>query len=524
MEFQLLEFLFIFFYFINVILFSFLVSKIISIKKNWTNIYITSLIIASFGFIMNYTLEFSPMFFYIILLLLYIAHIFISYTGSIILKLSCSFIIMIYHLGINIIIWSIMSLITNSNIDYIIISSNVLLITRLIVLIISCITMCIILKTIKVKYLKLISTDTQRLNILFIFLLCLIMSSVFNTTFFTLEIVHKSFFIQQFVFGACILCSLCAALFMIMGYEIIADIKYFAKNLKKSIKNENLVATLEINCSNKTIVNYIYKGEAQDTIVGLQYNNFVDTISNISIFEEDKSKTKMATSLIYMNDMYKNNLRKYKSEYRVIENGVINWHYIYVSFKEHKGLLTAIITVENIQDEKGLIMQAERNAITKLYTQKTTETFISKFIKAQNGVLFIIEIDNFKALKNNLGSDISNDALKDIATNLNGLFFDADVIGHITDEEFAVYFKESMPNIDERALNLCQKITKTYSKDNINITISASVGIAEVTDDILDFDQLYNLADIAMYQSKKRGKNTFTIFENVYKKQLSLDI
>ena len=44
------------------------------------------------------------------------------------------------------------------------------------------------------------------------------------------------------------------------------------------------------------------------------------------------------------------------------------------------------------------------------------------------------------------------------------------------------------------------------------VDISASIGISVSSADTYDYDQLMHQADLAMYASKKRGKNTYTFF------------
>ena len=46
------------------------------------------------------------------------------------------------------------------------------------------------------------------------------------------------------------------------------------------------------------------------------------------------------------------------------------------------------------------------------------------------------------------------------------------------------------------------------------VAISASIGISVSSADINDYEVLTHQADVAMYASKKRGKNTYTFFSS----------
>ncbi|WP_305766819.1 GGDEF domain-containing protein [Candidatus Epulonipiscium viviparus] len=166
--------------------------------------------------------------------------------------------------------------------------------------------------------------------------------------------------------------------------------------------------------------------------------------------------------------------------------------------------------------DKELTTQVECEGLTGLYNKMTTEKLISEFIETkQDGVLFMVDLDNFKAINDNLGHDKGDQVLQEMATELKAIFADADVIGRVGGDEFIIYFKTSVPNLHDKVLNVHKNLTKTYSDGHINVTVSASLGIANVMDDTTTFKELYRFADIALYQSKKRGKNTFTIYNDI---------
>ncbi|ONI45215.1 hypothetical protein AN641_04410 [Candidatus Epulonipiscioides gigas] len=532
MELILLTGLFILISFIGNVLFSILINKITLRKIKWKFIYLISLISAIiYGIISNFFPN-STTATYSILTLLYIIHIYVSFAGTIILKLSCAFIIMINFLSILNISKIIMILIPYNNINYIIQQPILLIYVRVISMIVCCIEVMAILKLIKPKYLHLISRKTHSINILFVLTAFLMTILITNSIFFIIEIEAEvtKFLIQQFCFSLCAFGILYTSLFMIIGYEIMEDKKYFFNdNINQSYKAmvvENAMTTIEIDCTRAIIINYSYKGYPQINYIKRHYTDFMMFSISNNIHPEDKKNVCEKTNINYMSQVYKKGINSYNYEYRIyeIEKDDYVWHKAKTSLTEYEYSLIAITVVTNIQKDKDLTFKAECDGLTELYNKITTENIISFYIKQnKEGLMFMIDIDNFKAINDNLGHKIGDIVLKEIAVKLNEIFSDADVIGRIGGDEFIVYFKNYIPDLNDRALNLCKQVTKTYSKDNINITISASVGIASVTEVTLNFNDLYKLADVAMYYSKKHGKNTFTIYENISIKNISVE-
>ncbi len=91
--------------------------------------------------------------------------------------------------------------------------------------------------------------------------------------------------------------------------------------------------------------------------------------------------------------------------------------------------------------------------------------------------------------------------------------FDTDsIVGRVGGDEFMVFMKHADDaSINEKAIQAGQLLYTTYSKDDIKITISASIGICKVSADVNTFQTLYKAADNALYHSKRSGKNRFTI-------------
>ena len=220
---------------------------------------------------------------------------------------------------------------------------------------------------------------------------------------------------------------------------------------------------------------------------------------------------------------------KYDCEVRVKEaDGGYGWYKLEaIIVRSKSGKVERIIgSLKNLEDqiekEHVLKNKAETDLLTGLLNKMTMENSISDIIKRRpysTFAFYIIDMDNFKAVNDNLGHAIGDKVLVDVANKLTLLFNEYDFIGRLGGDEFAVMLviPENMSNyssrlIELKAKSLCENLKETYSDDRADVTVSASIGIAIYEKDGRSFSELYRHADLALYQSKNNGKNQFTFY------------
>ncbi len=170
-----------------------------------------------------------------------------------------------------------------------------------------------------------------------------------------------------------------------------------------------------------------------------------------------------------------------------------------------------------------LTKKAELDPLTKLLNKEEAEERIEKYLSGnpnnQKSALFIIDIDNFKRVNDTLGHQFGDSVLKDIAQKIKGIFRKDDIIGRLGGDEFVVLMQDisSESVIKDKADSLTDAFRHTFSGDQNEYKISASIGIAVCPDHGTAFKELYPLADSALYNSKKRGKDCYTIYSDTIK-------
>ncbi len=173
----------------------------------------------------------------------------------------------------------------------------------------------------------------------------------------------------------------------------------------------------------------------------------------------------------------------------------------------------------DIHEQKMLETMSRTDLLTGCLNKMTTEMVIKEaLVSAKNGThaLFIIDIDNFKAVNDNLGHHFGDVVLSDIAMKLHHNFRGEDVIGRIGGDEFVVFIQNvADPQvIAKKAQAMAESFKNTYAGEQEDYKISGSIGIALYPKDGNSYEALYKAADKALYQSKIRGKDCYTLYSD----------
>lgn len=130
--------------------------------------------------------------------------------------------------------------------------------------------------------------------------------------------------------------------------------------------------------------------------------------------------------------------------------------------------------------------------------------------KYQFAVLFI-DLDGFKAVNDALGHDAGDTVLQAIAARLELTLRKSDTVARFGGDEFAILLEHvsSLEVVGMLARNLINTINEPVDFQGQRLHVGASIGIALYPRDGSNCQQLLKHADMAMYNAKQAGKNTF---------------
>lgn len=153
-----------------------------------------------------------------------------------------------------------------------------------------------------------------------------------------------------------------------------------------------------------------------------------------------------------------------------------------------------------------------RDGLTKLYNKQASRSLIevrlANALKERRSCVFaLIDLDGFKEINDCYGHLFGDEVLLLAATEIKRLFRGDDIVGRIGGDEFAVFAENisSVKTIMERFNRLILNIRRLNGEELAACRLSASVGISFAPEHGTSYEQLFQLADKALYQVKNRG-------------------
>lgn len=128
----------------------------------------------------------------------------------------------------------------------------------------------------------------------------------------------------------------------------------------------------------------------------------------------------------------------------------------------------------------------------------------------QVAVLFI-DIDGFKDVNDTFGHAIGDKLLKQLTQNLCACVRDTDTVARIGGDEFIVVLEHVSDHVAITVIaeRMIKAVSEAFEIDGIEVNVSASIGIALYPQNATDPHDLIKMADHAMYEVKRTGKNNF---------------
>lgn len=172
---------------------------------------------------------------------------------------------------------------------------------------------------------------------------------------------------------------------------------------------------------------------------------------------------------------------------------------------------------KNIEEEKKIQIQAVLDEMTRFYSKRETERLIETVLSGTPGgryAFFIFDIDNFKQANDCYGHRFGDFCIKEFSSIIRKHFREKDILGRIGGDEFAAFIP--VPDIGwarKKAGELAEALNTVIENQDRSWQMSVSIGVAVYPEAGTLFEELYGNADKALYETKIRGRNGFTIFQ-----------
>jgi diguanylate cyclase len=129
--------------------------------------------------------------------------------------------------------------------------------------------------------------------------------------------------------------------------------------------------------------------------------------------------------------------------------------------------------------------------------------------------LLAIDLDHFKEVNDSLGHAAGDFLLCEVAQRFRAVLPSSAFIARLGGDEFAAlcFGRENLPAVDDICERLLGAVAEPYFYHGCELRVSASIGIALYPQDAATCAELLRFADLALYETKRRGKNGATKFD-----------
>jgi len=181
------------------------------------------------------------------------------------------------------------------------------------------------------------------------------------------------------------------------------------------------------------------------------------------------------------------------------------------------------LSLVSLNLREALKHQSIRDPLTSLFNRRYMEECLkmetSKSARSGDELGVIMsDIDHFKKFNDNYGHDAGDVVLVNFAKLLNESFRGSDIICRFGGEEFIIIMPSASEElVMERANKICELVTKLeiFYEDKLLPNVTASFGVAHLSDNFEQASQIVKLADTALYKAKRAGRNQVILYEEV---------
>ncbi|MEJ2682326.1 MAG: EAL domain-containing protein [Gammaproteobacteria bacterium] len=184
--------------------------------------------------------------------------------------------------------------------------------------------------------------------------------------------------------------------------------------------------------------------------------------------------------------------------------------------------------------EQRLVTSAFTDSLTSIsnranFIQKLKKLVSSNTKSSQEFALIVLDLDKFKEVNDTYGHDSGDELLVAAANRLMSCVRSQDLVSRMGGDEFTIIIYNTVEKlvIDRVVERILRTFRRDFSIKGKRVAVSISIGIAFFPKDAQSADDIYKAADMAMYSTKRAGKDgyryfTFSMYEH-YERQKMIE-
>lgn len=201
----------------------------------------------------------------------------------------------------------------------------------------------------------------------------------------------------------------------------------------------------------------------------------------------------------------------------VLADNSRRWFSIKAKENENRTLYVLMEVTESIRERRKMRRDRDFDALTGLYTRRALHRKMESLLGERNvkkGILSVWDLDNLKYVNDHYGHGMGDKYLCAIADIFRAIQTKDKIASRLGGDEYVLVLHSEEPEILIEKLreihrSFCEKLLEL--PDGTNMHVSASVGVAVFSLGDNNYEELFRIADDAMYDMKKQSKGGIKI-------------
>lgn len=186
---------------------------------------------------------------------------------------------------------------------------------------------------------------------------------------------------------------------------------------------------------------------------------------------------------------------------------------------DHQRVVSILGKIEDVDNEvrqrKALEQSSRSDPLTGLLNKPTFKQEVKDYIannSAKNSGFVFIDMDRFKEINDKFGHRTGDVIIRETAKKIQLLFANFDLVSRFGGDEFCVFVKDIPEDTFRDRLKFAvSKLREDSQQEKGVVHLSASIGAAYCKRDEVEYRELLETADAALYKVKESGKNNYHI-------------
>ena len=185
--------------------------------------------------------------------------------------------------------------------------------------------------------------------------------------------------------------------------------------------------------------------------------------------------------------------------------------------------LNTVLFVKDLSEKIAAQQRIEQLAYTDALTGLPNRLMLTERVNhairlaqrnGQGFAMVFLDLDRFKSINDSLGHLFGDLVLAEMAQRLKQCLRQTDTLSRLGGDEFVIHLHDTdAAGAEITAQRIIEAVARPVEIDDMNFTLSCSLGIALYPQDGQSLDELIRHADTAMYQVKDRGKGHYRFYQ-----------